>query len=149
MRLLDRLTGTRYPSGGVAPRSSAEVRAALLALGAPDAPYRVRTATAAEKADLVAEWRNPGPGEYLRTRLRLIPARREVRALDEHRDARTREYSRGQVTRFSRTWTLDRGAEGCLRMTETSRFDLAEMRDPLRTAVLDAGWTWRGALLKL
>ncbi|MET9431682.1 hypothetical protein [Streptomyces sp. NPDC003036] len=60
MRLLDRLTGTRYPSGGVAPRSSAEVRAALLALG-----------------------------------------------------------------------------------------DLAEMRDPLRTAVLDAGWTWRGALLKL
>lgn len=34
-----------------------ELRAAQLALNGPDVPLRVRNALAAEKADLVAEWR--------------------------------------------------------------------------------------------
>ena len=34
-------------------------------------------------------------------------------------------------------------------MTEVSHFDPAEMKAPLRDAVLGAGWTWRGVVFKL
>ncbi|WP_149830323.1 hypothetical protein [Streptomyces tailanensis] len=33
-----------------------------------------------------------------------------------------------------------------LEATETFRFDSAELRDPLRNAVLDSGWTWRAVV---
>ncbi|WP_326606707.1 hypothetical protein [Streptomyces sp. NBC_01800] len=57
MGLFDRLTSTKRPSSGVAPRSAEEVRAALLAINGPDVPYRVRNATPKEGDGLVAEWR--------------------------------------------------------------------------------------------
>ncbi|MFJ4619107.1 hypothetical protein [Streptomyces sp. NPDC088812] len=54
-RLWDRVTGTARPDGGVVRLPAREVKAALLALNGPDAPFRVRNALPAEKADLVAE----------------------------------------------------------------------------------------------
>lgn len=170
MGLFDRLTGTRHPGDGVAPRSAGEVRAALLGLNRPDLPYVVRNATPSEGADLVAEWRirepawhtffaRTRPSRTVKTRMRLVPAKREVRALDEEREVTwagdtprlvlSREYARGQVTTVSRDWTIGRGADGRLKMTETSRFDSAEIKEPLRSAVLGAGWTWRGVVFKL
>lgn len=170
MGLFDKLTGTKHPGSGVAPRPADEVRAALLGLGGPDVPYRVRNGTPADGADLVAEWRVLEPAwraffvrtqldRTLKTRMRLVPERREVRALDEQwevtwvgdtpRLATSREYARGQSTVKSWNWTYERGADGKLHKTETFRFDPAEMKDPLRDTVLDAGWVWRGVVFKL
>lgn len=170
MRLFDKLTGTRHPGAGVAPRPAGEVRAALLGLNGPDVPYVVRNGTPSEGADLVAEWRIREPAWHsffaraqlsrtLKIRMRLVPEDQEVRALDEQQEvtwvgdtprlAPSREYSRGQVTTVSREWTIERGAGGRLRMTEERHFDAAEMKGPLRDAVLGAGWTWRGVVFRL
>ncbi|MFD9560771.1 hypothetical protein [Streptomyces sp. NPDC059994] len=149
MGIFDRLTGTRYPDAGVAARSAAEVRAALLAVNGPGVPFVVRNGAPSERADLVAVWRVRELGITVRTRMRLVPAQREVRAIDEQWDAQTREYSRGQVTSVARDWTIERGADGRLQKTEGARFDFAEMRNPLRGAVLDAGWTWRGVVFRI
>ncbi|GAA3142982.1 hypothetical protein ACFQ0X_09385 [Streptomyces rectiviolaceus] len=170
MGLFDKLTGTRHPGSGVAPRTAEEVRAALLGLNGPDVPYLVRNGTPSESADLVAEWRILEPAwrtffvrtqldRTVRTLMRLMPDSHEVRTVDEQwkvqwvgdtpRLAQSREYSRGQVTMKSRQWTFERGDDGKLHKTETFTFDPAEMKDPLRDAVLDAGWVWRGVVFKL
>ncbi|MFD7085968.1 hypothetical protein ACFYXV_25855 [Streptomyces sp. NPDC002181] len=170
MGLFDRLTGTRRPDAAVAPRPAAEVRAVLLAAGGPQAPYRVRNATPREDADLVAEWRVLEPAWHpffrerrlertLKIRMRLSPEDREVRALDEQlevtwlgntpRLVSSREHIRGQVREKSFRWEIGRGPDGRLRATETSAFDSARLKDPLRDAVLAAGWTWRGVLRRL
>ncbi|WP_368396484.1 hypothetical protein [Streptomyces sclerotialus] len=60
MGLFDKLTGTRYPDSGIAPRSAADLRAALLDLNQPDNPWVVRNATT-KGVDLVAEWRTREP----------------------------------------------------------------------------------------
>jgi hypothetical protein len=152
MGLFDRLSGTKYPAPGVAPLPAADVRAALLALGGPDVPYRVRNALPAEKADLVAEWQVPELKLRLRTRMRLVPEHREVRALEERWDIspenRSRRYGRGPAPTVSRQWTYERGPDGRRRKVETFRFDSREMSNPLRNAVLDSGWTWRGVLYR-
>lgn len=56
MGLFDKLTGTKQPEEGGAPRSVDEVRAALLAINRDSAPFVVRDGTP-EEMDLVAEWR--------------------------------------------------------------------------------------------
>ncbi|MFJ2133609.1 hypothetical protein ACIP4W_21150 [Streptomyces sp. NPDC088846] len=170
MGFFDKLTGTKRASSGVAPRSAEEVRAALLGINGPDVPYVVRNGTSSEGADLVAEWRVREPAwrtffvrtqlsRTLKTRMRLVPANHEVRALDEQwevtwvgdtpRLARSREYARGQVTTVSRQWKVERGADGRLHRTEVFRCDPAEMKTPLQDAVLGAGWTWRAVVFKL
>ncbi|SCK05357.1 hypothetical protein H181DRAFT_00066 [Streptomyces sp. WMMB 714] len=55
MSLLDKLTGTRRPSSGVAPRSAEDVRAMLLDLDATHPAYAVKDGTP-EGADVIAEW---------------------------------------------------------------------------------------------
>ncbi len=56
------------------------------------------------------------------------------------------EYSRGPNRTVSRHWTIERGDDGRLQATETFRFDGAALREPLRNAVLESGWTWRGVV---
>ncbi|MFJ2897909.1 hypothetical protein ACIO87_23835 [Streptomyces sp. NPDC087218] len=164
MGLFDKLTGTRRPADGVVPLPAHEVRAALLALGGPDVPWLVRDG-AAEGAGLVAEWRILEPAwrtvflrtqvaELLQIRLRLVPDRREVRAVDRMwrvtwagdvpRLALSAEAARGQVSTSSRSWTIGRGEDGEGRPAETFRADSSDLKDPVRDAVLAAGWTWRG-----
>ncbi|WP_030156785.1 hypothetical protein [Streptomyces sp. NRRL S-244] len=170
MGLFNKLTGTRRPDASVAPRNAREVREALLAVNAPDKAYVVRNARPEEKADLVAEWRILDPAWHtfffrsqlertLKIRMRLVGDKREVRALDEQlevswvggtpRLATGAEYSRGQVTTVSKRWTIEKGPDGKRSLTEDFSFDTGQLKDPLRQAVLDAGWTWRGVLLKL
>lgn len=170
MGLLDRFTGTLHPDGGAAPLSAAEVREALLAVNGPDKPYVVRNARPAEKADLVAEWRVLEPAwrsfflrtrldRTLKTKMRLVPGKHEVRALDEQLEitwigdtpklAKSAEYGRGQVTTVSKQWTIERGPDGRRRIVEEFSFDTRQMKTPLQKAVLGANWTWRGALFKL
>jgi hypothetical protein len=163
MGLFDKLTGTKRPDTGVAPRSAEDVRAMLLSLNAPDIPYVVRDG-APEKADLVAEWRLMEPawrsffvrtqlGRRIRIRMRLVPADHEVRALDEQWEVKwvgdtpvSSKYGRGPVKTTSRRWTVGKGADGGLDATETFRFDSSELKDPLRDTVLKAGWTWRAVV---
>jgi hypothetical protein len=128
-----------------------EVRAALLALNGPDVPYRVRNALPAEKADLVAECRIPRVGVTLKTRMRLIPEKHEVRFLDERWENRSpdhanAQYGRGYAPAVYRQWETKQGPDGRRRKVETFRFDTRELTDPLRNVVLGAGWTWRGVL---
>lgn len=148
-RLWDRLTGTKRPESGVAPLPSAEVRAALLALNVPDVPYRVRNALPAEKADLVAECQIRRVGMRLKTRMRLNPEKNEVRFLDERWENRSSDnanaqYGRGHAPATYRQWETKQGSDGRRQKVEVFRFDTREMTDPLRNAVLAAGWTWRG-----
>ncbi|MFE9560297.1 hypothetical protein ACFYM0_04235 [Streptomyces sp. NPDC006487] len=164
MGLFDKLTGTEHPDSGVAPRSAEEVRAVLLGLFGADAPYVVRGG-APEGADLVAEWRVREPAWHaffartqvsrvLQIHLRLDRAAREVRSIDRQfevtwlgstpRLARSAEAARGQVTTVSRRRKAERGAVGPLGAAEVFRFDSSDLKDPLREAVLGAGWIWRG-----
>ncbi|MFE2603117.1 hypothetical protein ACFXI6_24255 [Streptomyces mirabilis] len=151
MGFLDKLTGTKYPDRGVVLLPAMELRAALLALNGPDVPFRVRNALPKEKADLVAECRIREVGVALKTRMRLIPEKHEVRFLDErwenrssdHADAR---YGRGHAPAVYRQWETKQGPDGRRRKVEAFRFDTREMTDPLRNVVLGAGWTWRGVL---
>ncbi|WP_329386157.1 hypothetical protein OG625_27095 [Streptomyces sp. NBC_01351] len=157
MGLFDKLTGTRRPGSGITPLSAAEVRAALLSLDGPDMRFVLRNGTPKERADLVAVWRIPeGPWHLKRgqTRLRLVPAAREVRALDEKWETPESgeltfngtglKYSRGPVGSVSKQWTVERDQDGRRRLKEESSFSSAEVKAPLRDAVLAAGWTWRG-----
>ncbi|WSQ12173.1 hypothetical protein OG604_32880 [Streptomyces sp. NBC_01231] len=166
MGLFDKLTGTKHPDGGVAPRSADEVRKALLGLNRPDVPYVIRHG-AAEGADLVAEWRMAEPAwqaifvesqmtRVVRIRMRLVQEDHELRALEEGWEV-TRvgnppklkisgAYSRGPDRTVSRHYTVERGESGRLEATETFRFNGADLRDPLENAVLQSGWTWRGVI---
>ncbi|MFC0601597.1 hypothetical protein [Streptomyces palmae] len=169
-RFWDSFTGTRHPDGDAAVSSPAELRAALLALGGPKVPFTVREALPAEKADLVAEWRIQEPAWHtffarsrldrqLRISMRLDPEKHEVRSLDEQWEvtwvghtpqvAASRAYGSGSATTVSKQWTYEKGPDGRRRRVETFGFDSRAMKDPLRTAVLGAGWTWRGAVFRL
>jgi hypothetical protein len=166
MGLFDKLTGTKRPADGVAPRSVAEVRAALLGLNRSDVPYVIRDGRA-EGADLVGEWRMLEPAwqslfartrvsRVFQVRMRLVPEKNEVRSLDQQyevtwvgdtpRLAISAGAQRGQVQTASKQWTLGRGKGGGLEATKTFSFDSSELKNPLRDAVLGAGWTWRGVV---
>ncbi|MGW1710429.1 hypothetical protein ACWCP8_34325 [Streptomyces sp. NPDC002206] len=130
MGIFDKLTGTKRPSSGVAPRSAEEVRAALLAINGPDVPYRVRNATPKEGDGLVAEWRILEPAlrtffvrtrldRTIKTRMRLVPEKHEVRTFDEQWEVTwvgdtpslraSREYSRD--TTALADWSQERWRE--------------------------------------
>jgi hypothetical protein len=166
MGLFDKLTGTKRPANGVAPRSAAEVHAALLGLNRPDVPYVIRDGCA-DGADLVAEWRVLDPAWqtfFVRTqgsrlfqvRMRMVPEKHEVRALDQQYEvtwvggtpklAAVAEAQRGQVRTVEKRWTLGRGEGGGLEATEDFRFDSSDLKNPLQDTVLGAGWTWRGVI---
>ncbi|WP_189859610.1 hypothetical protein [Streptomyces poonensis] len=94
-----------------------------------------------------------------RIRMRLVPEKHEVRALEKSWEV-TRignppelkisgEYTRGPDRTVSRHYTVQRGENGDLEATETFRFSAADLRNPLRDAVLTSGWTWRGVLGEL
>lgn len=167
MGLFDKLTGTQRPADGVAPTAAEEVRAALLGLNGSDVPYVIRDG-GADGADLVAEWRLAEPtwqhlfvqsrlSHALRIRMRLVQEDHAVRAVEEQwqvmrvgnppRLEVSRQYSRGPDRTVTRYWTFERGNSGRLQATEIFRFDGTALRDPLRNAVLNCGWTWRGILL--
>ncbi|MDN3258366.1 hypothetical protein QWJ26_00775 [Streptomyces sp. CSDS2] len=148
-RLWDKLAGTKRPDAGVTPLSAEEVRTALFGLNGPDVPYRVRNASPDEKADVVAECRLPRVGVALRTRMRLVPEKREVRVVEERWENRSSDqanaqYGRGHAPAVYRQWETKQGPDGRKQRVEVFRFDTREMTDPLRDVVLGAGWVWRG-----
>ncbi|MBZ9594015.1 hypothetical protein NRK68_02310 [Streptomyces yangpuensis] len=149
-RIWDKWTGTEYPAGGVRPLPTTELREALLALNHRNVPFNVRHGRPEEKADLVADCEIPQVRLTLKTRMRLVPAKREVLVLEERWEPSPdsgRQYGRGGFKVY-RQWEFRRGADGRRHKVETLRFDTRDVRDPLRTTVLRAGWTWRGVLFR-
>jgi hypothetical protein len=72
-----------------------------------------------------------------------------VRFLDERWENRSSDnanaqYGRGNAPATYRQWETKQGPDGRRQKVEVFRFDTREMTDPLRNAVLAAGWTWRG-----
>jgi hypothetical protein len=164
MRIFDWLTGTKRPAAGVAAKPAAEVRAALLAINQPALPFVVRDG-AAEKVDLVAEWRivdaawhesfaKAGITKVFKILMRLDADARTVRAVDQEWSVEWRagvptlalavQGFRGQKFEMSggvRYGFKDKGGFG---KVYGYNFSTGEMKTPLQNATTGAGWTWRG-----
>lgn len=165
-RFQDWRTGTRYPDEGVEPLARSHVEAAMFALNGPNKPYRVRTALAEEKADVVAEWHMLEPAwgsgmarrqveRTFKFRMRLDGATHEVRVCADVREETragdppqrvvARMKGKGPRTRV-KSWRghYEKGPDGRRQRVDEFRFDSNDLRDPLQKVVLTAGWTWRG-----
>jgi hypothetical protein len=164
MGLFDWLSGTKKPAAGVAPRSAADVRAALLAVNRPTAPFIVRDGRP-EQVDLVAEWRivdakwyeifaKAGLTNVFKILMRLDPEKNEVRAVDQEWSVEWRagtprlslaaEAFRGQKKEISFGTAYSFTENGELGQIYNYRFSTGELKPPLQDAVTSAGWTWRG-----
>jgi hypothetical protein len=164
MKILDWLSGTKRPKAGVAPKSAAAVRADLLAVNRPTAPFVVRDGHR-ENVDLVAEWRivdtswyeifaQAGITRVFKILVRIDEDRHEVRAVDQEYSVEWRagipslslaaEAFRGQKSEISF------GAEYAFVETTGSgtlyryRFSTGELKPPLQNAATEAGRIWRG-----
>lgn len=164
MGLLDFFTGTKRPAAGVVAKAPAEVRAALLAVNRPTAPFVVRDG-APEKVDIVAEWRivdaswheifaKAGLKRTFRILMRLAPDKQEVRAVDQEWSVEwhagipslslAAEAFRGQKKEISFGAAYAFTENGGYGEVYRYKFATGEIKTPLQNAVLAAGWTWRG-----
>ena len=164
MGLFDWLTGTKKPAAGVAAKSKADVRAGILAVNRPTAPFIIRDG-APEKVDLVAEWKivdakwyeifaKAGLQKVFKILMKLDDQAKEVRAVDQEWSVEWRagipnlalsaEAFRGQKvemsfgTAYAFKETLEYGK------VYEYKFATKEIKTPLQEAVNNSGWTWRG-----
>jgi hypothetical protein len=168
MGLLDKLTGTRPATPGVAPVPAGELRAALLGLNRETAPWQVRDG-AEDHCDLVAEWRivdaqwygifsMSGLKSVFRIKMKLDEAEHEVRNLDEQATVKwqvdgtpsvSKSWSRGQIDEVEYGQGYGYTEEGQFGQVYKYKFRSSEIRDPLRDAVNDHGWGWKAVTFKL
>lgn len=147
MGILDRLTGTRRPQAGVPAVPVGQLYDAIVALNRADVPWVIRSG-ASEGSDLVAEWISTTE-EYkfhYMIVLRLDEARREVVTLDRlwQSDGLDASYGQGgNVSRVGSSGTIERDANGKLRIVRSDSFDTRELKNPIREVVTASGWTWR------
>lgn len=164
MGLFDHFTGRKAPAPGVARRDAEDVRAALLDLNRPTAPFVVRDG-GPEGCDLVAEWRivearwyeifaKAGLTKSAQVCLRLDDEAGEVRSVIRDWTVEWRagvptlslsaEAFRGQKVEMSwgRAWAF---REEDLRLGRVYdwRFDTRELKGPLQETVTASGWAWR------
>jgi len=164
MKLLDFLTSTRRPETGTTVRSEEEVRAAILAVNRPTAPFKIRDG-GAERVDLIAEWKivdaqwyevfaKAGLKKVFKIYMKLDPAKHEVRAVDRAYEVAWRagvptlslevQAFRGQKqaiefgTAYAFTEDLAPG------QVYRYRFATSEIKKPIQAAVTRCGWTYRG-----
>jgi hypothetical protein len=164
MKLFDWVTGTRRPAAGVRAKTPAEVRADLLAVNRPTAPFIVRDG-APENVDLVAEWRivdatwygifaKAGLKKVFKVLIKLDEPSREVRAVDQEWSVEWRagvpilslaaKAFRGQTKQFSFGTAFAFTEHGGSGQVYRYKFSTAEIKTPLQDAVTKAGWAWRG-----
>ena len=164
MKLFDWLTGTKRPAVGVPAKTPAKVRADLLAVNRPTAPFIVRDG-APDNVDLVAEWRivdatwyeifaKAGLEKVFKVLMKLDEQAREVRAVDQEWSVEWRAgvpvlslaatAFRGQTREFSFGMAFAFTEHGSFGEVYRYRFSTAEIKTPLQDAVTKAGWTWRG-----
>ena len=164
MKLFDFLTSTRRPDAGTPVRSAEEVRAAILGVNRPTAPFAIGDGQA-EGVDLIAEWKivdaewyeifgKAGLEKAFKIYMKLDAEKRQVRAVD-------REYAvewRAGVPTLSLAAELFRGQKQSIEFgtayafTEEFapgqvykyRFSTKEMKEPIQDAVTHCGWTYKG-----
>ena len=163
MTFFDWFTGTKRPAAGVPAKSAAEVRADLLAVNNPTAPFLVRDG-APESVDVVAEWRivdaewyaifaKAGLKRVFKVLMKFDEQAKEVRSVDEEWSVEWRAgvptlslekaVSRGQSNKVS--WGRSYGFDKQGRFGEVYRynFSTSEIKTPLQDAATNAGWVWR------
>lgn len=164
MGLFDFLTGTRAPPAGVTRKSVAGLRKHILAVNRATAPFVIRDGKK-EGVDMVAEWRivdakwyeifaKAGIKKVFKVLMRFDEAKGEVRAVDEQWEVEWRaglptltatgSASRGQKWEKSFEMVYAFREDGSYGEIYNYRFDTSEIKNPVRAAVLEAGWGWRG-----
>jgi hypothetical protein len=164
MKAFDWLTGTKRPAAGAPAKTAAQVRADLLAVNRPTAPFIVRDG-APENVDLVAEWRivdakwyvifaKAGLKRVFKVLMKLDEQASEVRAVDQEWSVEWQagvptlsleaKAFRGQIKEFSFGQAFAFTEQGPYGQVYRYKFSTAEIKTPLQDAVTKAGWTWRG-----
>ena len=164
MGLFDWMTGSKRAPAGVPRLAGPALRDSLLAVNRDTAPFTVRDG-APEGVDMVAEWRivdaqwyeifaKAGVQRVFKVLMKFDEAKGEVRAVDQAWEV---EWSAGIPVLSARAegirgQTWEKSFETVYAFREdlsfgevySYRFDTSEIKDPLRAAVLEAGWGWRG-----
>lgn len=164
MGILDFLTSTKRPPAGAAVLGADEVRARLLNLSRPTAPYRI-TDGASEQVDLIAEWKivdaswyeifaKSGLAKTFRILMKLDPQAHAVRGTDREY---TVSWSAGVPTiklaasAFrGQSQQIEFGKACAFKETlapgvvYSYRFDTNEIKKPIQEAVGSCGWTYKG-----
>lgn len=164
MGLFDLFSGSKKPPAGTPVLSADEVRARLAGLNRETAPWRIVDGSA-EKVDFIAEWKivdaqwheifgKAGLSKVFRIKMRLDPARHEVRAMDEEN---TVSWSAGvpavklAVSSFKgQQTTVEFGA--AVAFTEEAgpgvvykyKFATGEIKKPIQEAINACGWVYKG-----
>lgn len=164
MGMFDWLTGTKKPVAGVATRYPEDVRATLLQVNRPTAPFVVRDG-APEEVDLVAEWKivdaswhdvfaRAGLEKVFKVLMCLDQENSEVRAVDQEwkvewvgqapRLSLSTERFRGQKVEVSGGQGHAFSEQSDFGQVYRYTFKTGELKSPLKEAVTGAGWAWRG-----
>ncbi|CAN5271255.1 hypothetical protein BH11PSE11_BH11PSE11_28270 [soil metagenome] len=164
MGLFDFLTSAKRPASGTPVQSAQAVREKLLAINRPTAPFQLIDGTA-EGVDLIAEWKivdakwyeifaKAGLSKTFKIYLKLDEASHEVRAMDREL---TVEWRAG-VPSLSFAVSAFKGQQQSIEFgqaygfTETLapgqiynyRFATKELKQPIQTAAIESGWTYKG-----
>ncbi len=164
MGFLDKLRGIKKPAEGVAAKAAGEVKAALLAVNRPTAPFQI-TETSEHGAELVAEWKivdaswyeifaKAGLSKVFKVFMKLHPESSEVRSIDEEWSVQweagvpnlsiSKEHNKGQMTEVEFGQGYAFTEDGSYGQVYKYKFRTSEIKGPLQEAVTNAGWTWRG-----
>ncbi|WP_158815817.1 hypothetical protein [Methylocapsa sp. S129] len=162
MSLLGRLFG-QGPSPVGPPQPADAVRAAILAVNRPTAPFQVRAGNA-DEAELVAEWKIVDAGWYeifakanlekaFKVLMRLDEAAHEVRAVDQEWSVAWRAGTpnlslaasafRGQQTSIEFGQAYGFTEKFGVGEIYNYRFSTKELKEPLQKAIAANGWRWR------
>lgn len=167
MGIFDLFTGTKRPQAGTPTIPVGELKAKLLALNRPTAPYQIVDGSQ-EKVDLIAEWKivdvkwyeifaKAGLQEIFRIYLKLHPESFEVRALDKKYSVSwtaglpslsvSASMTMGQQTEvsfgsaYAFTEKLEYG------QVYNYRFNTQELKSPLQKIITEGGWTYKGVFV--
>jgi hypothetical protein len=163
MGLFDWLIGRHRPKAGVVRQPPGDLRVALLAINRDSAPFLIRDG-AAEDVDLVAEWKiadarwyeiftKAGMQKTFRVLLKFDQVSGEVRALDQEWQVEWRagvpqltvktEAFRGRKWEMSFESVTAFREDLSYGKVYHYAFKSSEIKKPLQTAVLAAGWGWK------